>query len=625
MVGTALALAGCAAGRRTGEEAAGRQQREARVVGHLDRGRGGDGVAGRGQQDRTARGAVLLGDVGELVGDDLPQQLLVGEDRVEVLDGALELGLLLLQLQLAELGQAAQRHVEDVVGLDVGELEDLDEPLLGRGRVVRAADDLDDLVDVEDRDEQAVDEVEAVGGLLAAERRAAAYDLEAVAEEDLEHLLQAERARLAVDEGDGVDAEGVLERGLAVELLEDRLGDEAVLDLDDQAQAVLAVAEVLDVGDALQLLGQDELLDLLHHALGADAVGELGDHDALAARGHRLDPGGGAHLEGAAARLVGVADAVEAHDLAAGGQVGARDEAHQVVELGPGVGDEVLECLHHLDQVVGGDVGRHADGDARGAVDQQVRDRGGEHDRLGLARVVVGLEVDGVLVDRGRHRDRSRCHPALGVAHRGGGVVGRAEVAVPVDGREPHRPRLRHPDQRVVDRTVTVGVQSAHDLADDAGALHVAPVGAQRHVVHRVEDAALHRLEAVARVGQRPGVDDGVGVLQERGLHLVADVGVEDVLLEVVREGLLLRTSCHGRHSPRSATGIGPGLAEGGSRYTTPAEPVVGRVVPASTLGGRVGPRNEVRIETLSVGVGLDAPRSFLARLLDQQELSVVE
>src|SRR5688500_7881436 len=82
---------------------------------------------------------------------------------------------------------------------------------------------------------------------------AAAYDVDAVAEEGVEHRLEAERARRAVDQGDRVDAEGVLERRLAVELLEDRVGDEAVLDLGDQAQALVAVAQLLDVRDALQL------------------------------------------------------------------------------------------------------------------------------------------------------------------------------------------------------------------------------------------------------------------------------------------------------------------------------------------------------------------------------------
>ena len=174
-----------------------------------------------------------------------------------------------------------------------------------------------------------------------------------------------------------------------------------------------------------------------------------------------------------------------------------------VVEVGLGVGDQVPQRLDDLDQVVRRDVGGHADRDAGRAVDDEVGDRRRQHDRLDLAAVVVGPEVDGVLVDRGGHRHRGRRHPALGVAHRGGRVVRGAEVAVAVDDRQPHRPGLRHPDQGVVDRAVAVRVEPAHDLADDAGALHVPAVGAQAHVGHRVEDPALHRLEAVAGVGQR--------------------------------------------------------------------------------------------------------------------------
>ena len=537
---------------RTGQQAARGEEREARVVGDLegDRG-GGDGRARRLEQDRAPRGAVGLRDLGQLVRDHLAEQGLVAEDRVEVLDDPLQLGLLLLQLDAGELREAAQRHLEDVVGLGLGEVEDLHQPLAGHRRVVAGADQLDDLVDVEDRGDQAVDEVQPVGGLGAAEHRAASYDVEAVPEEDLEELLEPERAGLPVDQRDGVDAERVLHRRLPVELLEQRLGVEAVLDLDDEAQALLAVGEVLDVRDALDLLALDERLDPLDDLLGADAVGQLGHHDALAARRHRLDPGGGPHPERAAAGQVGVADALEPDDLAAGGQVRAGDEAHQPVDVGLRVVDEVPERLDDLDQVVRRDVRGHADRDAGGAVHDQVGDRRRQHGRLGLAAVVVGLEVDGVLVDRGGHRDGGRGHPGLGVAHGRGGVVGRAEVAVAVDERDAHRPRLRHAHHRVVDRGVAVRVQATHDLTDDAGALDVTAVGPQAHVVHRVQDPALHRLEPVPGVGQGPGVDDRVGVLEEGRAHLVPDVDVEDVLLEVVGE-VLLRLPCHAAHSPRS-------------------------------------------------------------------------
>ena len=92
-------------------------------------------------------------------------------------------------------------------------------------------------------------------GLGAPVGAAPADDLEPVVDVDLEQLAQPERPRLAVDEADVVDAEGLLHRRQAEQLLEDGLGVEAVLDLDDQAQALAAVGEVGDVGDAGQLLG----------------------------------------------------------------------------------------------------------------------------------------------------------------------------------------------------------------------------------------------------------------------------------------------------------------------------------------------------------------------------------
>ncbi len=102
-----------------------------------------------------------------------------------------------------------------------------------------------------------------------------------------------------------------------------------------------------------------------------------------------------------------------------------------------------------LAQVVRRDVGGHSDRDADGPVDEQVRDPRREDDGfLGLAVVVVE-EVDSVFLDVLQHRHGQRGgEPALGVAHRRGGVVAaRTEVALPVDQRVAHRPRLGQPDQ----------------------------------------------------------------------------------------------------------------------------------------------------------------------------------
>ena len=233
----------------------------------------------------------------------------------------------------------------------------------------------------------------------------------------------------------------------------------------------------------------------------------------------------------------------------AGREVGSGDPLHQPVEqvlvrramrlvvvgLGRRLGRRGLEPLvvlqvpldagRDLAQVVRRDVGGHPDRDALRAVDEQVREPRGQHDGLGRPAVVVRPEVDGLLVDVPQHLHRQRGQAALGVPHGGGRVVARrAEVALPVDQRHPHRPRLGHPHERVVDRAVAVRVVVAHHLADHPRALEVPAVGPEAAVVHRVEDARVHRLEPVAHVGQRPPDDDRHRVVDVAALHLDLDV-----------------------------------------------------------------------------------------------------
>ena len=190
--------------------------------------------------------------------------------------------------------------------------------------------------------------------------------------------------------------------------------------------------------------------------------------------------------------------------------------------------------LGHFPQVVGRDVGGHAHRDAAGAVDQQVGDLGREHRGLLQPVVEVGLEVDGVLVDVLQHRDRDAGEPGLGVAVGGRGVaVDRAEVPLPVDQRIAQREVLHHADERVVDRLVAVRVVLAQHVADDGRRLLVRPARDQAQLVHRVENAPVHRLEPVAHVGQCARDDDAHRVVDERLLHLFFDEPGQDTFARV--------------------------------------------------------------------------------------------
>ena len=190
-----------------------------------------------------------------------------------------------------------------------------------------------------------------------------------------------------------------------------------------------------------------------------------------------------------------------------------------------GIVDQRHAGVDDLAEIVRRDVGRHADGDAAGAVDQKVREFRRQNRRLLLGTVVVRP---------GNRRCPCRCRRAassadLGQARFGVSIgrrriaVDRAEIALAVDQRHAHGEILRHPDHRVVNRLVAVRMIFTDHVADDARGLDVLLVGRVPLLVHRIEDAPMHGLEPVARIRQRARHDHAHGVIEVGALHLVED------------------------------------------------------------------------------------------------------
>ena len=129
---------------------------------------------------------------------------------------------LVLEPLALERGEAAQLHVEDGLGLALAEVEgrllQAVARRFGRGRLADGAMTASRL---SMRLEQALEDVRAVLRLLEVELAAAADDLAAVVDEELEGRLEADRARLAVDQGQHVHGEGGLHRRVLVEGVED--------------------------------------------------------------------------------------------------------------------------------------------------------------------------------------------------------------------------------------------------------------------------------------------------------------------------------------------------------------------------------------------------------------------
>ncbi len=445
-------------------------------------------------------------------------------------------------------GEAVQAQLEDRADLDVGELvavafgcqlDRFDQPDIGRdlgdrplarrqrgarlGGVGRAADDPHDFVEVGDRDDEAEQDVRSLAGLEQLVFRAAGDHLLAEGDEGRDDVLEPEDLRPPAADREHVGGEARLRGRVPPELVEHHVGRRVALELHDDAHA-LARAFVADVGDALDPLFLGGFGDLLDQPVLADLIGNFGEDDRALVALPLLDDIARADDDRAAAGMIGVARAALAEDHAAAGEIGGGYVGHQLVDGDRAVLDIGFAGGDDLAEIVRRNVGRHADRDAAGAVDEQVGEARGQHDGLALRAVIVGLEVDRVLVDVLEQRVGRAREPRLGVAHRRGRIgVHRSEIALAVDQRQPHRPVLRHPRERVVDRAVAVRMIFTHHVADETRRLAIGLAGDEAAFLRAVEDAAMDGLQAVAHVGQRAADDHRHGVVEIARLHLVDD------------------------------------------------------------------------------------------------------
>ena len=241
--------------------------------------------------------------------------------------------------------------------------------------------------------------------------------------------------------------------------------------------------------------------------------------------------------------VIGGADAATPEDRSTGRKIRPGHDLHQFVDGDLRLFHQRHDRVDHLAEIVRRDIGRHADGDPPCPIDEQVGKLGRKNGRLFEFRRIIRREIDRILVEIVEQRESDAVEPAFGVAvGRRRIAVDRTEIALPVDQRQSHRERLRHAHQRVVDREIAVRVIFTHRIADDAGGFLVGLVGGEAVLVHRVENAPMHRLQPVAHVRQRPADDHAHGVIEIGALHFVgdgnrADVGARRRRRVVVRYG----------------------------------------------------------------------------------------
>ena len=162
-----------------------------------------------------------------------------------------------------------------------------------------------------------------------------------------------------------------------------------------------------------------------------------------------------------------------------------------------------VDPLRDFPHIVRRDISRHTYSNTCRTVYQKVGEPAWQHCRfLGFA-VIVRDKIDGIFIDIPHKLHSQRCHTAFCIPHGSCRIVTRGpEIPLAVHKQIPHRPRLCHTYQRVIDSSVAVGMVFTHHITDNAGAFVIAAVRPVSPVVHCVDHTAVHRLHAVADIRQ---------------------------------------------------------------------------------------------------------------------------
>src|ERR1700747_2692961 len=161
--------------------------------------------------------------------------------------------------------------------------------------------------------------------------RAAADNVNAVCDEEIQELNEAELTWLAANDGEQDHAEGLLHLRHLEKLVEDDFRLLVALHFDDDAHA-FAVALIANVRDAFDFLVVDEFGDVLDEIFLVHLIRQFGDDDVLAILAALFDGCLGPHLEAAAASFIGLLDAFAAVDVACGGEVRTGNDFHYLLE-----------------------------------------------------------------------------------------------------------------------------------------------------------------------------------------------------------------------------------------------------------------------------------------------------
>src|SRR5450759_3530110 len=167
-------------------------------------------------------------------------------------------------------------------------------------------------------------------GFIQVELGAAGDDFQAVFDINVQGALEGKGARFTVHQSQYLNAEGGLEGGVFIKLVEHLVRMGVALELNDDAHTV-AVRFVAQVADVFNPAFSHQFGDPFDHSGLIDLVRDFGDDNCVPTCLDYLNLSHTAHSQPAAAGIITLADTFSPDDDAAGGKIGAGHKLHQLI------------------------------------------------------------------------------------------------------------------------------------------------------------------------------------------------------------------------------------------------------------------------------------------------------
>ena len=206
------------------------------------------------------------------------------------------------------------------------------------------------------------------------------------------------------------------------------------------------------------------------------------------------------------------------HDFRTSRQIRPRNKSHQVCGRNLRLVQDADAGGRHFLQVMRRNIRGHTDRNAGRTIEQHIWQSCRQQCRLVHRAVKVGDPFNGPLSEFGQEGFRIGSQTRFRIAHRGEGlrIIGRAEITLTIDDRIAIGEVLRHMHHGFVGCRITMRMKLADHVTNRARTLLVLGSRRQTQLTHRINDAALDRLQAIGQLRQRTVEDDVHRIIEIR-------------------------------------------------------------------------------------------------------------